>query len=204
MPPSSPPDDHPIRPGHPLALGLIGRLKPRSRILDFCTGSGRNAAALAAAGYDVVRFDDAAAQRNDPLPRVPGGFAAVVSTHGLLHGTAREIAELAGSLANVLACDGLFVAAFGSAADARFGQGLRLSRQTFAPADGDERGVAHTYFTRAELEAILAKHLVIESLEEVAVDSIAGTWAHAGRPLENAVHWFLVARRPAEGTVTDQ
>lgn len=164
-------------------------------MLDFGTGSGRNADALAAAEHPVTRVDDESAAQGAPLPLVPGGFAAVVSSHALLHGTLAEIAARLAALAESLEAGGLLYATFASTRDRRFGRGRRIAPRTFAALDGDERGVPHTYFTRSRLYALLAKHFTLESLEERAADAVAGRWAHATAPLAGAVHWFAVARR---------
>ena len=89
-------------------------------------------------------------------------------------------------------------ATFGSTNDARFGQGRRINAFTFAPIEGDEIGIAHTFFDQSSLRAILETSYEIESIEERRVDEIAGTWAHVTRPLHEASHWFVVAtkRRP--------
>ncbi len=193
MPPSSPPDEPPIRPAHPLALRLAERLRPGGRVLEFGTGNGRNAAVLTAAGFDVTRIDDGAAERDEPLPSVPGGYAAVISTHGLLHGSTGQIAARVDALCAALDRGGFFYAVFGSTHDGRFGRGTRLESRTFAPVDGDERGVAHTFFVREEVEALLAPFVTLEHLEERSADDVAGTWAHPTRPLAGAVHWFAAA-----------
>jgi hypothetical protein len=197
MDPHSPPDRGTIRPPHPLARRLIERLsdRPGSRVLDFSAGSGRNAAALRAAGHDVVAVDDASAGAAGSLPATLGLFAAAISTHGLLHGALTAIAGTLESIADHLDDGGALYATFGSVRDARFGSGQRLGPATFAPLEGDERGVAHTYFTRTGLESLLEPHFVVERIEECDVDTIAGSWAHLQRPLSKAVHWFVVARR---------
>jgi SAM-dependent methyltransferase len=198
MPPSSPQDESSIRPPHPLAQRLIERLRsrPGSRVLDFFAGSGRNAIALRRAGFDVVAIDDdKAADPQTALASIGGGFAAAVCTHGLLHGAPATIAGRLQSIAEVLDSDGLLYAAFGSTRDARFGRGQRIDSHTFAPDDGDERGVPHAFFNDALLHALLEPHFVAESLEERGVDAVAGSWAHQERPLHRAVHWLVVARR---------
>ncbi len=164
-------------------------------MLDFCSGSGRNAAALRAAGFDVVEISDAGADSAEALSRAIGTFAAVVSTHGLLHGTVAEITARISRIGDRLVPDGLLYATFGSVRDARFGTGRRIAAATFTPLDGDERGVAHSYFTRTELESLLRPLYDIEALDENGVDSVAGSWAHRRRALANAVHWFVIARR---------
>ena len=189
MPPSLPP--------HPLASRLLERLQRRggrgARVIDFAAGSGRNGAALRHAGFDVITIDDQTAMSDFPLGAVEGSFDAVISTHGLLHGTAGAIAERLALFAHRLEPGGLLFATFGSRRDARFGKGRRLDPSTYVSRDGDERGVAHSYFTQLQLEKLLDPWYVVESLEERFVDAVAGQWAHAATPLAEAVHWFLEA-----------
>lgn len=123
-----------------------------------------------------------------------GRFDAVLSTHGLLHGNVAAIARNVTRIAALLEKGGPFYATFGSVRDARFGQGERLDQFTFAPNDGDERGVVHAFFDRDRLAQLLSRHYVIETLEENAVDEVAGSWAHTARPLSGAVHWFVIAK----------
>jgi len=113
----------------------------------------------------------------------------------LLHGFPNEIAATVASVANQLEPHGLLYATFGSQRDARFGTGEKLGEQTYAPTEGDERGIPHTYFNEPELRKLLEPHFEIERLEEVPVDMIAGTWAHQQKPLTNATHWFVEAQR---------
>ena len=121
-----------------------------------------------------------------PFAGVAGRFDAALSTHGLLHGTARSMAfaftpSQLGSMPS-----GLLFATFGSTRDSRFGRGERLDDSTFAPDDGDERGVPHAYFDRDRLVALFEPYFEIESLDEQGVDDVAGTWAHHERPLAGA------------------
>jgi hypothetical protein len=167
---------------------------PPRRVLDFASGSGRNTAALRRAGFEVVAIDDPAAATPEPFAGVAGQFAAALSTHGLLHGNVATIARNVAQIAALLEIAGPVYATFGSVRDARFGQGERLDEFTFAPTQGDERGVAHAYFNRERLTELLERHFVIESLEEHAVDEVVGRWAHEERPLSRAVHWFAVAK----------
>lgn len=182
---------------HPLAQHLIECLREGGpyRALDFASGRGRNAAALRRAGLTVVEIDDAAAASDEPLKEMNERVAAVLSTHGLLHGTAPAIAARIRAIAAVLEAGGLLCATFGSSRDARFGQGERIAGSTYAPTDGDELGVAHTFFSADELHALLDAEFAFESMTEHAVDEVAGAWAHRERPLTRAVHWFVVARK---------
>lgn len=182
---------------HPLAERLIERLHsvPDSRILDFASGRGRNAQGLRRAGFTVVPIPDDAAASAASLRNVGQGFRGVLSTHGLLHGTPSTVAARVRAIARCLVNGGLLYATFGSTRDARFSQGERIDDSTFAPIDGDERGVAHVYFDRDRLLAILEPYFVVESLSEHRVDDVAGSWAHRERPLDGAAHWFAIARK---------
>jgi SAM-dependent methyltransferase len=194
MQPAASPEERPAFPPHPLALALIQRLGGSgSSVLDFACASGRNSAALRRAGLRVVMVEDASAASAAPFAGLCGPFAAGLSTHGLLHGRAATIAENLRGIAALLAPGGLLYATFGSVRDARFGQGVRIDASTYAPEGGDERGVAHAFFDRDALETLLAAHFTLASLEERAVDEVAGSWAHHQRPLAGAVHWFAVA-----------
>lgn len=191
MPLTSPLDPGSIRPPHPLAQRLIaGHNGPLGqRVLDFGTGSGRNAAVLQVAGFDVTSIADA----DDASSLGHRIYAAALSTHALLHGWPDDILQRVRRIADALAVGGGFYATFGSTADARNGIGKRLGPQTFAPFEGDEAGVAHSYFDQAGVRELLEAIFVLRSLEEVAVDAIAGTWAHPTTPPSGAVHWFVEA-----------
>jgi SAM-dependent methyltransferase len=182
-------------PPHPLALRLIDRLqgRPQAAVLEFASGSGRNARALERAGRSVVEIDDATAASPAAFAGVSGPFAAALSTHGLLHGTPSIIAGNLRQIAERLEEGGLLYATFGSAGDARFAKGERIDEFTYAQLDGEERGVPHAFFDRRRLRALLEHRFSIESIEEHMVDEVAGSWAHRERPLSGAVHWFAVA-----------
>jgi hypothetical protein len=185
MTPDSPEAVH--RPPHPLALELIERLRerPGAQVLEIGTGSGRNARALAAAGFRVY-----AAPAERPC-------AAALTTHALLHGTRASVGDELRAIAEALESGAPLYATFGSTRDARYGKGALLEPHVYAPGEGDERGVAHVYFDRARLRALLAPHWLVESMREVTVDDIAGKWAHTTAPLRHAVHWFVIATKRA-------
>ncbi len=180
-----------------MAERLIERLHgvTGSPILDFATGSGRNAEALRRAGFIVVAIADDAAACEVSLRNDEQRFAGALSTHGLLHGTPATVEARVRAIASCLASGGLLYATFGSTRDARFGRGKQIDDSTFAPTDGDERGVAHAYFDRERLLSILDRYFIVESLSEECVDDVAGSWAHRERPLDGAAHWFAIARK---------
>jgi len=173
------------RPPHPLALALIERLRgrPGARVLEVGAGSGRNTRALRAAGFEVCAL---------PVQRP---CAACLTTHALLHGTPASLAVQLDDIAAALELSAPLFATFASVRDARYGTGSALEPYVFAPDDGDEVGVAHVYFDEGRLRALLSPRFTIESMREVPVDDVAGTWAHERRPLRGAVHWFVVAMR---------
>lgn len=163
-----------------------------ARVLDVGAGSGRNAAAFTERGMTVVAVSDADAY----AVRLPAGsFDGAVATHALLHGAPTEIEALVASIAARLAKNAAFAATFASPRDRRFGKGERLGERTFAPISGDERGVVHSYFSEAELRALLEPFFTVDAIEEVVVDDVAGRWAHPTAPLRGAVHWFVEATR---------
>ena len=176
-----------LRAAHPLARELVARLPRGARILEIGHGSGRNHRALEAAGLQVLHFDPEAASS-------PPAMAAI-STHALLHGAPDAISTLVSHIALNLSPGAPFAATFGSMRDARYGAGTRLGPVTFAPTEGDERGIAHSYYDEAGLRRALDERFTIEELREVEVDDIAGSWAHERTPLRGAVHWFVLARR---------
>ena len=184
----------PIRSPHPLALALIERLRTQSNaaILEIGTGSGRNATALAQAGFNVYATRD-----YHELPSNDARFRAALSTHALLHGTAGQIAGGLHAIAERLHSRAPLFATFGSTNDARFGAGTRIDTYTFSSTEGDERGVAHTFFDERRLRSLLENDYEIESIQEHCVDDIVGVWAHAKQPLRKTTHWFIVASKQA-------
>ena len=178
---------------HPLAQRLLDELPPGGVVLEIGPGSGRNTRALRDAGVEVMPVAPTVAEFATLGSRA---FDAVLSTHALLHGTPASIeAMLARCVASMNAGAKLY-ATFGSTRDARFGTGQRISAHAFAPLDGDEAGIAHSYFNSDDVRELLRPLRVVE-LTEVCVDDVAGRWAHTNAPLSNAYHWFAVAEKPA-------
>lgn len=173
-------------------MALIERLKtqPDARVLEIGTGSGRNTAALEAAGLNVCAIPD---ERVHGFS-IQGAYDAALSTHGLLHGTLCEIALLVDAIGDALRRGAPLFATFGSTHDARYGKGTQIDARTFSPQDGDEAGVAHAYFDAPSLRAVLAPRFTIETMEERSVDDVVGSWAHAHQ-LRGAVHWVLRATK---------
>jgi hypothetical protein len=181
-------------PAHPLALELIQRLHASARILEIGSGSGRNTQALREAGFELVMLDDSAAASAGTISSVSGPFDAAISTHALLHGTLQSVRERVAAVTHLLVPYGFFCSTFGSTQDARFGIGEWVAENSFAPREGDERGIAHVFYDEALLRALLEPYFQIEVIEEHRVDDVAGRWAHPTSPLRGAFHWFVIAR----------
>lgn len=185
------PDAGNLRRAHPLADALIARLEKHACVLDVGAGSGRNSAALQAAGFQVLSIPDA----QIPAFEAPAESCdAAIGTHAFLHGTPQDVAALAARTARSLKPGALFYATFASKRDARFGKGTNAGEDTFAPEAGEEAGVAHAYFDEAGVRRALEPHFEPESIEEVDVDAIVGRWAHVRQP-SGSVHWFVRARK---------
>jgi hypothetical protein len=180
---------------HPLAQALIARYRADALagpVLEVHAGRGRNTVALEAAGIAVVATRD-----DEPYTQLPGprdGYAAALSTHGFLHGTTAKLRLGIGDLRRVLKPGAPAYLTLGSLNDPRFGFGLALDERTFAPGDGPEAGIPHAFFERDGI-LDLFRGFTIESLEEVDVTTIVGTWAHPDPAAERIVHWFVVARK---------
>lgn len=185
-------------PAHPLAVALADLLVDGAHVLDFGTGSGRNASFLASRGFDVFTIDDAHAAGTQSLPSHGGRFDAVIATHALLHGTPASVGARVTALAAALREGGLFFAVFASKRDARYGSGDSVDDDTWALREGDEAGVPHVFYDETGLRTLLRPHFVVDVLDECGADEIAGTWAHPTTPLSGAVHWLVQAIRQSQ------
>ena len=119
-------------------------------------------------------------------------FAGALTTHALLHGMPGTIASRVATIARALECGAPFYATLGSASDPRFGRGKRFGPTTFAPMEGSERGVVHTYFDAADARTLFGA-FEIESLEQVGGGRSIGHWAHDATESAEIVHWYLRA-----------
>ncbi|GAC1408243.1 MAG: hypothetical protein NVSMB64_16200 [Candidatus Velthaea sp.] len=179
---------------HPLAKQLAEMYVERrlsGPIVEIAAGSGRNTRMLIEAGLPIVATRD-----DEPYTQLPGGhslYAAALSTHGYLHGAVAKLRIGMGELRRVLQDDAPIAITLGSITDARFGFGTQLDDNTFAPGDGDEAGIPHAYFDRDGVIELLRPLFTIDSIDEVDVDAIAGSWAHPAP--QGMRHWFVTARR---------
>ncbi|MBV9272203.1 MAG: methyltransferase domain-containing protein [Candidatus Eremiobacteraeota bacterium] len=162
-----------------------------AHVLDVGTGSGRNARAIRAAGFDVDAIEDTHVASGLPCC-ADTNYDAIISTHAFLHGDTSDAARNVAAARAALRAGGLLYATFASYRDARFGKGTKVDAQTFSPHEGDETGVPHVYFEEAQLRALLQPAFEIDSIEEHDADTIVGRWAHVAP--SGIVHWFVRAR----------
>ncbi len=178
---------------HPLTSALIAAVAPGSRVLVIGIGGGRHLATLAAAGITVDAIEAEPARAAVWPASFPSGFDGALATHALLHGRPGDIAATLAAVRARLRAGAPFHFTLGSRRDPRYGRGTRLEEATWAPDDGDEAGVAHTYFDERGARALLASWELL-SLEERDASATAGAWAHASGTA-GLVHWFVRARR---------
>ena len=175
---------------HTLANTVIEDGPLDGPVLEVAAGSGRNTRALQAAGFDVRATPDEQAYTQLPFPDAT--FAAALSTHGYLHGATAKLRAGIAELRRVLRPGARAYLTLGSVEDERFGLGLALDDNTFAPGDGDEQGIPHAYFDRDGVIELL-RGFDILSLEHVDADSEVGRWAHSNP--SGIRHWWVVALR---------
>lgn len=183
------------QPAHPLAIRLAQRYRElglTGPVVEVAAGSGRNTRYLTDAGIAIVSTRDD--QSYTQLPGARNAYAAALSTHGYLHGVIPKLRLGLAELRRVLRPAAPIYITLGSIEDARFGLGVALDDTTFAPGDGEEAGVPHTYFDREGVLELLGPFFVVESLEHINVDDVVGRWAHLTPA--GMCHWFVVARRP--------
>ena len=202
---------------HPLADALIARLAAQrgARVLLLGAGDGRNIPPFVSAALHVDAVDTgrervaAIARRFAGQPRVSAillesyaalatpatPYAAVLSTHALLHGDQQSVAALVARLAAVLRPGGPLYATFGSRNDPRCRDEFQVQPGAWSEPDGPEAGVLHAYFDRSELRRVFAGDFVVERCARVDAGGLVGRWAHAAAAPGSRVHWFVVARR---------
>jgi hypothetical protein len=181
---------------HPLAERLIRYAREHALdgpVIEVGSGSGRNTRALVDAGVPNVSVPD-----STPYTQLPGtreNYGAGLSTHAYLHGASAKLRAGIAELRRVLRPDAPVYVTLGSIKDARYGLGIPFDERSFAPGEGDETGIPHSYFDRDGVIELLFG-FEIDSMEEVEVDDIVGRWAHgADGDVAGRVHWFVVARR---------
>lgn len=177
------------------------------------SGNGRNVAPFLRAGLRVYAVDENAARvasvarafasnshvrvvcaRYSDFVAARGSFAGALATHALLHGTPALIAKTVAAVRVCLATRASFFFTLGSVRDPRFGRGTRIADGAFAPTDGSEAGVVHSFFDEAGVRTLL-RGFELEDVREDSAAATVGTWAHESDRARDIVHWFIRARR---------
>ena len=142
------------------------------KILDLGCGTGRHTIFLAKEGFSVYATDISTTGINivknkakslglnnihfkqHDMRRIPFAdsfFDAVVCTWTIYHGTLNEIRKTVGEIYRVLKPNGTVLTDFLSLADATYGLGEEIERNTFFGAKNQEEDIPHHYSTREEL-----------------------------------------------------
>lgn len=205
-----------LSPSLPAVTEFADYLKQQhtQRVLDLGCGAGRHSIFLAKQGFHVTGLDvsqtalgelDARSKtaglanitlvnhEMQELPFIDGYFDAIVSTNVLHHGTGAEIRRTLAEVYRVMRSNGVSLIVTLSKNDFRYGNGTRLEQDTYRFTQGDEQGIVHHFFSKAELLEYFSQFEVLSLKEEIfprstsnALNTQAGDWAH----------FFLRLRKP--------
>jgi SAM-dependent methyltransferase len=186
-------------------------------VWDIGCGTGRHTAYLAHLGFSVYASDNAptalaktrgllaaeglsARLAEADMEEVPFGdtiFHGIVIWKVVQHATSPKIARVIANLKDHLLSGGILVLNVKSTKAEEAGQGEELEEGTYVMAEGPEAGVPHHYFSKDELDGLLAP-LEIIHLVEVQENIFATATSRLGikkyLPYHNA-HWSVMARK---------
>jgi ubiquinone/menaquinone biosynthesis C-methylase UbiE len=112
------------------------------------------------------------------LPFVDDYFDGLICTNVLHHGELAQIKQATKEVHRVMKRGAsAFVVAL-STADFRMGNGKRLEQNTFVFTEGEERGIIHHFFPRAELQFCFGKFETISFEERLIPVEGGGNRAH--------------------------
>jgi ubiquinone/menaquinone biosynthesis C-methylase UbiE len=169
------------------------------RILDLGCGAGRHSVLLGKQGFQVVALDisetalstldgrlkaasitNVALVKHDmrELPFIDSYFDGIICTNVLHHGKLVEIKQAIREVQRVMRKGAsAFIVAL-STADFRKGNGKKLEPNTFVFTQGDERGIVHHFFPRAELVSCLRGTKLVSFKERLIPIEGGGNRAH--------------------------
>lgn len=169
----------------------LGRSGAR-RVYDQGCGAGRHAVYLAQGGFEVYASDISPRALEltrswlqaqglgaklvlcdmTVVPYPDGFFDCAISMDVIQHNTTASIARVFAELLRTLRPGGRILISVSADCDPRRGTGQQIEAMTFVLTDGPEAGVPHHFFTREELEALLAGF----DPESIALDPEGRHW----------------------------
>lgn len=190
---------------------LISMLRQRNykRILDLGCGTGRHTLLFAKEGFETYATDiaptgikltkellaknglEAKIVKHDMKNKFPfedNFFDAVISIQVIHHNRLKNIRKTISEIYRMLKSKGLLFVTVPKGKSPYQGKKFKkIERNTFMPTEGREKGVAHHYFSKAELEREFSK------FRKVKVYTDKSTISHSsGRPY---AHWALLATK---------
>lgn len=125
-------------------------------------------------------------------------FHGIVIWNVIQHATIEKIARVLANIKNHLLPKGFLVLSVKSTNAEEAGQGEEMEEGTYVMAEGPEAGVPHHYFSKTELETLLAPleilHLV-EVQEDIFAVATSRPIATKKLPYHNA-HWVSISQKP--------
>lgn len=128
-------------------------------------------------------------------------FHGIVIWNVMQHATTDKIARVIATLTDHLLPGGFLVLSVKSTRAEEVGQGEEIEEGTYVMAEGIEAGVPHHYFSKEELETLLAPLAIIhivEVQEDIFALVTSRPIATKKLPYHNA-HWVVIAQKaPSE------
>ena len=164
-------------------------------IYDLGCGAGRHVAYLECAGFEVLGSDvsphglaacaEALAEAGLPAhlvladmtaaPFADATFDAGLSTNVLNHNTRAALVQAIDEVFRVLKPGGEFFLTVINPGDGRYGSGEEIEPDTFVLAEGPEAGIAHHFFSDADLRDWLSVFEILELRRETGKLVLAST-----------------------------
>ena len=188
------------------------------KIWDVGCGTGRHTVYLARHGFAVYASDNSpkaieltrnalASERREAKLAVADmeerpfkdvAFHGIILWNVIQHANREKIVRVLQNLKNALLPGGLFLISVKSTKAEEYGKGHCIEENTFVFEEGAEAGVPHHYFSREELETLLAPFEIlylVESQEDyyAAIKSFMAFIPRDKLPYHNA-HWVAMAR----------
>lgn len=170
------------------------------KVLDLGCGSGRHMVYLSKRGFDVYGFDMSATgirytkQRlnakglkanvsvhdmSDGIPFRSGFFDAMISIQVIDHNTINGLKKIIREIGRVLKKGGMLFISVQSRRALAGSKHRFISKYTYVPLDGGEKGLLHHYFTASTLRSAFKEF----DIKDVHLDSYGQLCIFAVKPL---------------------